>query len=61
MKPYEAIDTYINGNISDFKKWLKKCSKLDMLNAIEYASGEGTYRRHQVINQMRLYLEEGKR
>lgn len=56
MTPYEAIDTYINGNISDFKKWLKRAKKSAILDAIEYYSA--TYgQRHEIINKMQQYLE----
>jgi len=56
MTPYEAIDTYINGNISDFKKWLKYAKKSSILDAIEYYSA--TYgQRHEIINKMQQYLE----
>jgi len=53
----EAVDTYVNGNISDFKVWLKRASKLDILEAIEYyfANYGG---RHQIINMMHLYLAD---
>jgi len=30
----EEVEGLINGNISNFKRWLKKCSKEDMLTAI---------------------------
>lgn len=54
MKYKETIETLINGNQSDFKKWLKKCSKLALLDAIEYHQDFG--KRHEIINLMRLYL-----
>lgn len=52
----EAVDTYINGNISDFKAWLKGCSKVAVLDAIEYYAGQYG-KRHQIINTMRTYLD----
>ena len=55
-KTEEAVDTYHNGNISDFKAWLKKSSKLDILHAIEYHQQYGP--RHGFIACMRNYLEE---
>ena len=52
----EAVDTYQNGNISDFKKWLKRASKKDVLDAIEYFTANyGS--RHIILNSMRLYLD----
>jgi len=33
-KVEEMVETYLNGNISDFKKWLKKASKKDILDAV---------------------------
>ena len=57
MDHIEAIDSYINGNISTFKNWLKMAKKLDLLNAIEYATGEHGLKRHDIINTMRIYLE----
>lgn len=34
----EAVDTYINGNISDFKEWLNssKTTKRDVILALDY-------------------------
>lgn len=55
-KYQEMIETYYNGNISIFKAWLKRCSKLDMLNAIEYYTGQYG-RRDIIINTMRSLLE----
>jgi hypothetical protein len=57
MTHEEAINTWDNGNISDFKKWLKKCTKLQLLDAIEYSQSTGTPR-HRTITRIRLYLEE---
>lgn len=34
-KVEEAVMNYYNGNISDFRSWLKKASKSDMLDAID--------------------------
>lgn len=56
MKTEEAIDNYINGNISVFKKWLKRATKLQVLDAIEYYCANYG-KRHQIINTMRSYLE----
>ena len=52
-----AVDTLENGNISNFKVWLKRASKLEILDAIEYAQQYG-HGRHVIINKMRMYLEE---
>ena len=51
----EMVETFTNGNISVFKKWLKGCSKLDMLDAIEYYSGN-VGGRHIIITSMRALL-----
>jgi hypothetical protein len=56
MSPSEAVDTYVNGNISDFKEWLKNASALNVLDAVEYYSGNYG-QRHLIINIMRFYLE----
>jgi hypothetical protein len=56
-KIMEVVETYANGNISDFKKWLKKCSKLEMLDAIEYYSGN-VGGRHLIITSMRAFLSK---
>ncbi len=55
-KKMEIIENLANGNWSDFKRAIKKCSKLDMLDLIEYYSGNYGGR-HAIINQMRLALE----
>jgi len=53
----KALNDLENGNISDFKSWVKRASKLDILDAIElYASlYEG---RHRLINHMRRTLTD---
>lgn len=52
----KAILDLENGNYSDFKNWLRKTSKLSMLDAIEYYSSlHGN--RHMIINTMRNTLE----
>jgi len=53
----EAIDTLINGNISDFKKWLKRTSKKDLLNAVEYY-GNNYGKRYIIIKIIISYLED---
>ena len=56
MTYQEAIDTYVNGNVSDFQRWLKRAKKVDVLNAIEYYSANYGGR-HVIINTMRVMLE----
>jgi len=56
MKPSEAIEEYVNGNITRFKAWLKHATKLQMLDAIEYYSGNVGCR-YIIINTIRKYLE----
>jgi hypothetical protein len=51
-----AIETLVNGNISDFKKWLLRAHKVDILDAIEYHQNFGA--RHVIINKMRYYLSK---
>jgi hypothetical protein len=31
-----AVESYINGNRQDFKKWLKRASKLEFLYCLRY-------------------------
>jgi len=52
-----AVDTLINGNITDFKTWLVRCSKLDMLDAIDYA--KDTYG-HTIVGHIKKLLRERK-
>ena len=52
----EMVDTYVVGNITIFKNWLKKCKKIDMLHAIEYYTANYG-KRHQIISSMEIYLE----
>lgn len=45
-KVEEMVESYINGNISEFKKWLRKASKKDILIAVQvlashYVANEG--------------------
>jgi hypothetical protein len=52
----EIVESFDNGNISDFKAWVKRASKLDILTLIEvYSSLHGN--RVIIINTMRSYLE----
>jgi len=54
-KQQEVVDNYINGNHADFKKQIKRMSKLEILDLIEYYSGNcGS--RHIIINAMRKAL-----
>jgi len=52
----EAVDTWINGNKTDFRQWLKRAKKLDVLDAIEYYAGNHGSR-HEIIYPMREYLK----
>jgi hypothetical protein len=54
---FEVLDSLKNGNISDFKKWLKKATKYQLLQIIEMAFGHGYYKRHEIITLMQLYLQ----
>ena len=58
MTVNEAIETWQNGNISSFKKWLKHASKLTILEVIEVATGQYGIERHVIINSMRNLLEK---
>ena len=51
----QAMLNLENGNISDFNAWVKRASKLDLLDAIEFYSGEYG-QRHKIINRMRSVL-----
>lgn len=35
LKVEEMVETYINGNVSDFKRWLKKANKKDVIMALQ--------------------------
>ncbi len=50
----ELLDTLENGNISAFRKSVKKMRKIDMLDLIEYSQGQHNFPRHVLINSMRL-------
>ena len=52
----ERVDSYINGNITEFKQFLKICSKLDLLDVIEDMQSKGI-KRHNSINRIRVLLE----
>lgn len=55
LKPREAAETLVNGNISDFKAFLHVSSKIEMLDAIEALQSFGE-KRHNSINRIRGYL-----
>ena len=52
----QYAESYINGNITEFKTFIKRCSKLDLLNAVEALESLGM-QRYKSINRIRLYLE----
>jgi len=52
----KIINDEINGNISDAKNAIKKLTKLELLDLIEYYSGNYG-KRHLIINFMRSALE----
>lgn len=53
----EAIDTYINGNISTFKEWLEKADKQDILHGIRYY-GANYGECFKMLNIMEKYLND---
>jgi hypothetical protein len=56
---FEVIElNRINGNISDYRKAIRKLSKLDMLNFLEYVTGNFGTSRHVTIYEMRGALLE---
>lgn len=58
MDEHEAIKTLHNGNISKFKDWLNKATKLQILRAIECAAEDGLFGRKEIINKMWIYLKD---
>ena len=56
----EMVETFTNGNISVFKKWLKGCSKLDMLNAIEYYTDAFENQSSWIVAKMVVLLRKEK-
>ncbi len=54
----EVVETYINGNHSDFATWVKRASKADILHIIEVFIGQYGRPRHEIITQMRLILDK---
>ena len=48
--------SFLNGNIADFKEFIKECSKLDILNTIETLESLG-HQRYKTINKLRIWLE----
>ncbi len=58
MKSYElAVHQLALGNYTVFATWLKHARRINILNAIEYAMQEGLYKRHEIINRMRMALK----
>ena len=53
---FEILNTYINGNISDYRERVLKLNKLHTLEFIEYCQGMGTPR-HTIINSVRIAIE----
>ncbi len=56
-REYElAVKELHRGNKGIFNIWLMGASKVDILNAIEFAMQESLFKRHQIINIMRSQL-----
>ena len=57
MEKFESIlNNSINGNDSDFRKQVKKLSKLQLLEFIDYAKDSG-FEKDVIIIKLRLALE----
>ena len=53
----QAIDDLINGNLSDFRAWLMRCNKADLLAGVEYyAQNYGPM--DEILRTMRIYLSD---
>lgn len=51
---FEEIElNRINGNLTDYRNAVRKLSKLEMLNFLEYVTGEFGTPRHVTIYEMR--------
>lgn len=51
----KAMRDLENGNLSDFNAWVKRASKLDILDAIEFYSGQYG-QRYIIIDRLRSVL-----
>ena len=59
-KKEQLLDTLNNGNRKDFKKWLKRCSKLDLLEFISFQKNWGKQSNHAFIADLARWLEDMK-
>ena len=50
-----AVDTYINGNISDFKEWLHKADAFGIICAMRYY-GANYGELYKILNIIEKYL-----
>ena len=51
-------NAYVNGNHSDFSAYVKRLTKIGILDLIEYVSGYFGQPRHLVINAIRSGLKK---
>lgn len=51
----QILSDKINGNLSDFRERVKRLSKKDILDFVEWSSSQGI-QRHEVINAIRIAL-----
>ena len=51
----EIFENSINGNLTDYHNSIRKLTKIELLDYIEYCNGQG-YHRHNSINDFRIIL-----
>ena len=56
IKFNSILDNNINGNMSDFRDQIKKLTKIEILDLVEYAQGQRGIARHMMINSLRNNL-----
>ena len=52
----EKVRSLINGNKSDFKKWLKHCNKKDMISAILIYHYETGIELYKILDEFENFL-----
>ena len=57
----EIYENKVNGNITDFWEAIRKLSKLELLDYIEYARGQGGIAIHNIVADLRRALAEEDR
>jgi hypothetical protein len=58
-KMFEIVELYVNGNLSDFRKQIKKLNKIELIELIIYSQEENTglNNKYHFVGVLKTHLE----